>query len=280
MKLVDARLVTAQGTKAAQLAVPDAAGDGAAVLYVDGIRQSTDDLPAGAYLEIDDPTIADQAAVAGYFIEPPTSFRRRSLRIVGRFIGLGLVLSMVICIYWVVRDLLALDLLGALAYVGMFFFMGFLALAWLVSGEEILLDDQARGRVQGAGLLGRPQGSFGPGGGKGSRGEGRSRGRSTRRSSRGLTARSGDASYTRRPRRAGVGESENKALVERFYDEVWDRGNVDVRPRGLPRRLHPPRPAADARPPPGPPGWRRSRRDFARRFPDARWHRGSGARRG
>ena len=148
MKIVDARLVTAQGTKAVQLAVPESAGDAAAVLYVDGIRQDTDDLPAGAYLEIDDPTNADQAAVAGFFIEPPTSFRRRSLRIVGKFIGLCLVLSMVICIYWVIRDLLALDLLGALAYVGMFFFMGFLALVWLVSGEEILLDDQARGRVR------------------------------------------------------------------------------------------------------------------------------------
>jgi hypothetical protein len=148
VRIVDARLVTAQGRKAAHLAVPDAAGDGAAVLYVDGIRQDTDVLPAGAYLEIDDPAIAEQAAVAGYFIEPSTSFRRRSLRIVGKFIGLGLVLSMVICIYWVVRDLLALDLLGALAYVGMFFFMGFLARVWLVSGEEILLDDQARGRVR------------------------------------------------------------------------------------------------------------------------------------
>ena len=148
MKLVDARLVTAQGTKAAQLAVPDAAGDGAAVLYVDGIRRSTDDLPARAYLEIDDPTIADQAAVAGYFIEPPTSFRRRSLRIVGKFIGVGLAICTVGCIYWVVHDLIALDLVGALEWVGLFFFLGFLAIAWLVSGEEILLDDQARGRVR------------------------------------------------------------------------------------------------------------------------------------
>ncbi len=149
MKLVDARLVTAQGTKAAQLAVPDAAGDGAAVLYVDGIRRSTDDLPARAYLEIDDPTIADQAAVAGYFIEPPTSFRRRSLRLVGKFIGVGLAICTVGCIYWVIHDLIALDLRGCVG-VGRACSSSWDSslIAWLVSGEEILLDDQARGRVR------------------------------------------------------------------------------------------------------------------------------------
>ena len=100
---------------------------------------------------------------------------------------------MVICIYWVIRDLLALDLLGALAYVGMFFFMGFLALAWLVGGEEILLDDQARGRVRARAFWGGLRGLSVRAVARDRVAKGEAEDVQLGDRSRGLTARSGDA---------------------------------------------------------------------------------------
>jgi steroid delta-isomerase-like uncharacterized protein len=67
-----------------------------------------------------------------------------------------------------------------------------------------------------------------------------------------------------------VGAAENKALILRFYAEVWGRGNVayahevfaddyvrhDLRPTD---------------PPPGPAGQARIAEDFRRAFPDLEW---------
>ena len=67
-----------------------------------------------------------------------------------------------------------------------------------------------------------------------------------------------------------MGVAENKALVRRFYEEVWDRGNFefarDVFADDYVRH--------DLRPthaPPGAAGMAKIAADFRRAFPDARW---------
>ena len=67
-----------------------------------------------------------------------------------------------------------------------------------------------------------------------------------------------------------MGVAENKALVRRFYEEVWDRGNVefarDVFADDYVRH--------DLRPThalPGAAGMAKIAADFRRAFPDARW---------
>jgi steroid delta-isomerase-like uncharacterized protein len=67
-----------------------------------------------------------------------------------------------------------------------------------------------------------------------------------------------------------VGVAENKALVRRFYEEVWDRGNVefacDVFADDYVR--HDLRPTQAL---PGGAGMAKIAADFRRAFPDARW---------
>jgi predicted ester cyclase len=68
-----------------------------------------------------------------------------------------------------------------------------------------------------------------------------------------------------------VGESENKALIRRFYDEVWDKGNVEVSHEVF----HDDYVRHDLRPTPadaGAAGQAKIAASFRRAFPDARWH--------
>jgi steroid delta-isomerase-like uncharacterized protein len=68
-----------------------------------------------------------------------------------------------------------------------------------------------------------------------------------------------------------MGVAENKALVRRFYEEVWDKGHVafahDVFADDYVRRDLRPTEAA-----PGGAGMATIAEDFRRAFPDARWH--------
>jgi predicted ester cyclase len=63
---------------------------------------------------------------------------------------------------------------------------------------------------------------------------------------------------------------DNKALIRRFYEEVWGKGNVDVVEEVFaPDYLrHDLRPSAAA---PGPEGQKRIALDFRAAFPDLRW---------
>ena len=64
---------------------------------------------------------------------------------------------------------------------------------------------------------------------------------------------------------------ENKALVRRFYEEVWDRGNVEFAREVFADDYlrHDLRPTAAA---PGPDGQRQIAATFRAAFPDLRWH--------
>jgi steroid delta-isomerase-like uncharacterized protein len=64
---------------------------------------------------------------------------------------------------------------------------------------------------------------------------------------------------------------ENKALVRRFYEEVWDRGNVEFAQEVFAEDYlrHDLRPTAAA---PGPQGQRQIAAAFRAAFPDLRWH--------
>jgi predicted SnoaL-like aldol condensation-catalyzing enzyme len=68
-----------------------------------------------------------------------------------------------------------------------------------------------------------------------------------------------------------MGVSENKALVRRFYEEVWDRGNVDFAAEVFADDYirHDLRPTQAL---PGGAGMAKLAADFRSAFPDARWH--------
>ena len=68
-----------------------------------------------------------------------------------------------------------------------------------------------------------------------------------------------------------MGEAENKAVVQRFYDEVWDRGNVDFAHEVFHDDYirHDLRPSQAA---PGAAGMAAIAAGFRAAFPDARWH--------
>jgi steroid delta-isomerase-like uncharacterized protein len=67
-----------------------------------------------------------------------------------------------------------------------------------------------------------------------------------------------------------MGFAENKALVRRFYEEVWDRGNVEFAHKVFADDYvrHDLRPAQAL---PGAAGMAKIAADFRRAFPDARW---------
>jgi len=137
------RMVTKSGSTPAVLTVDDESDDGLLVLVVKGVRRIPDDLPAGAYLEVDDPELADIAALAGYFVEAPTAWKRRVPRYAATFIGLVGILCFFGSLFRAVEAGLALDLLGALTWASLGIFMGFVGIAYLGSGEQSLLGDIA-----------------------------------------------------------------------------------------------------------------------------------------
>jgi len=163
---VEALLVTERGQQPALLFVEEAAGQTKPVLIVDGVARAPEDLPAGAYLKVDDPEMADRAVLAGYATEPPRTATRRRHRILGRVYATGLLVGAVGSIYWVVRDLLELDLLGALAWVGLSIFLGALGLFWWFAGEEIGLGEDAEHRQRARAFWAAAKGLFGSGGRK------------------------------------------------------------------------------------------------------------------
>ncbi len=68
-----------------------------------------------------------------------------------------------------------------------------------------------------------------------------------------------------------MGEAQNKAMVQRFYDEVWDRGNVNV----ALEIFHDDYVRHDLRPTkaaPGAAGMAAIAAGFRAAFPDAHWH--------
>ena len=67
-----------------------------------------------------------------------------------------------------------------------------------------------------------------------------------------------------------MGVAENKVLVQRFYDEVWDRGNVEFAHEVFAEDYvrHDLRPTQAL---PGGVGMAKIAADFRRAFPDARW---------
>jgi steroid delta-isomerase-like uncharacterized protein len=68
-----------------------------------------------------------------------------------------------------------------------------------------------------------------------------------------------------------MGVAENKTLVRRFYEEVWDRGNVEFAHQVFADDYvrHDLRPTQAL---PGAVGMAKIAADFRRAFPDARWH--------
>lgn len=68
-----------------------------------------------------------------------------------------------------------------------------------------------------------------------------------------------------------MGIAEDKALVRRFYEEVWDRGNVEFAHQVFHDDYvrHDLRPSAAG---PGPGGQAKIAADFRRAFPNLRWH--------
>ena len=146
MKTVKAFLVTDKGRQPALLSADYASSDGSAVLTVEGVAYAPEDLPKGAYLKVRSSAMADQAAMTGFFIEPPGSFRRRSLRILGKVYAVMILAGVPMSLFWAVRYALALDLLAALAWVGLSVFLGLLGLLWWFGGEQVQLDEQAEAR--------------------------------------------------------------------------------------------------------------------------------------
>ena len=67
-----------------------------------------------------------------------------------------------------------------------------------------------------------------------------------------------------------MGVAENKALVLRFYDEVWDKGNVEVTDEVF-RDDYVRHDLRVTPVPPGPAGQARIAADFREAFPDARF---------
>lgn len=146
VKSVRAFLVTDQGEQPAVLTLGEASWD-EAVLVVDGRVISPEDLPASAYLKVDDQEMADLAVVAGYATEPPKSAKRRRHRKLGRVYAVLLLVGALGSLYNVVREVVELDLLGALMWLGLALFTAALAAIWWLVGENIGLEEDARRRI-------------------------------------------------------------------------------------------------------------------------------------
>jgi hypothetical protein len=142
LKTADAILVTDSGRKSAILSA-DSSNDGLPVLLVDGVACGAKDLPAGSYLEVRNSEMAHQAALAGFVTALPGSVKRRAYTITGKFMGVVLLVGAVIALYWAVRDVLELDLLGALVWVGMAVFIGLLGIFYWSYGSAYMLEEDA-----------------------------------------------------------------------------------------------------------------------------------------
>ena len=165
MKTVNALLVTSRGEQQVLLTL-DESSDGGLAMIVDGVIQAQEDLPAGAYLKVDDPGVADLAVLSGYATEPPRTAKRRRHRNLGRVYGLGLLVGAVLSAYWVVRYLLVLDVPRALLGVALALFLGLLGLVWWFHGEEIGLEEDAQRRRKAAAFWATLKDRLGSGGRK------------------------------------------------------------------------------------------------------------------
>lgn len=148
MNSADVVLVIGKRRQRALLAADGATNGGLPVLMLDGVAQAPDDLPAGAYLLVADSELADQAALAGYVLEPPNTLKRRTYGIVGKFYGIGLLAGVAGALFWAVREALELDVLGVLAWLGLGAFLAVLGLGWWFAGEEIMLDEDVTNRMK------------------------------------------------------------------------------------------------------------------------------------
>jgi hypothetical protein len=148
MKSVDVVLVIEKRRQRAVLVADEATSDGMWVLMLDGVAQAPDELKAGAYLLVADPQTADQAALAGYAIEPPKTRKRRTYSILGKVYGIGLLAGVAGALFWAVREALELDVLGVLAWLGLGAFLAVLGLGWWFAGEEIMLDEEVTNRLK------------------------------------------------------------------------------------------------------------------------------------
>jgi hypothetical protein len=136
LKTVDAVLVTDKGRQPVLLSVDDASRDDRAAIIVDGVVQFPDELPAGAYLEVAESEIAEEAALAGFVLERPSPARRRLYRLTGKVSGVLFLVGAVASLVWAVRDVLELDLLGALAWVGLSLLCALGGLYYWFFGEQ------------------------------------------------------------------------------------------------------------------------------------------------
>ena len=146
MRTVNVVLVTKGARQPALLSVESTSGDGQPVLMVGGVARAPEDLPANAYLEVAEREMADQAVMAGYVIEPPHSVKRRRYGLLGKFYGLALFGGTAGSLFWAVHDVLELDLLRALAWVGLGAFCAVFGLGWWIAGEETMLEEEAANR--------------------------------------------------------------------------------------------------------------------------------------
>lgn len=146
MRTVNVVLVTRGARQPALLSVESASGDGQPVLMVGSVARHPEDLPADAYLEVAEPEVADQAVMAGYALEPPHTVKRRRYAILGKIYGLFLFGGTAGSLFWAVRDALELDLLRALAWVGLAAFCAVLGLGWWIAGEDTMLGEEAANR--------------------------------------------------------------------------------------------------------------------------------------
>lgn len=159
VKTVSAVLVTDTDRQPAVLSPGDESSGGVPMLIVEGVAYAPEDLPAGAYLIMRGSEMADQAALAGFVLAPPHAVKRRAFRILGKLFGVTLLVCAVGSILWAVLDVLALDLLGALAWVGLSLFLGLLGLFWWSYGEQYMLAEDSGNQVK-AKRLRRRIGSF------------------------------------------------------------------------------------------------------------------------
>jgi len=150
VKTVRALLVTGPEQVPAMLSVDEASTDGSAVLTVNGVAKAPEDLPKGAFVKVKSKEMADQAALAGYFIQPPDSLGRRFNRIQGKLIGGGLLATVPLSLYWAVVAALELDLVRVLMSLVVGAFIGLLGVFWWVSGEDEISrkDAEARQRAK------------------------------------------------------------------------------------------------------------------------------------
>jgi hypothetical protein len=142
--LIDVTLMTGKRSRPAALSVGEIADD--VMLLVEGVPRDCSSLPRSAYLVVADREVADRAALAGYFLEPPTGRSRTINRRLGKFYGGMLFVGAIWSVAWAVVGLVKLDLVEMLKWLGLAVFVGLLGAYWWFLGDAQGNEEAAEGR--------------------------------------------------------------------------------------------------------------------------------------